>query len=104
MAWWIPAMAIFSGVLSIYSMLDSYNARNKTIEYTYNSNKEVERFWDDYYRNTGYRPIYPYKSGAVVNEGYIDALYAANWQSASALTGGVFNTSQQVRNIYSQRR
>lgn len=107
MVFWIPfllaAGTATSLALQIYSTWEGYNARNKTIDYTHKSNTEVERFWNDYYRNTGYRPLYPYRSGAVVNEGYIDSLYAANWQAASALTGGVFNHSNKVKNIYTQR-
>lgn len=39
--------------------------------YTWGHYKDTTRFWEDYYKNTGYRPRYPYKSGAIYNIGSV---------------------------------
>lgn len=91
------------GALGIYATYQSYQANQKTIQYAETYNAEIAKFWDDYYKNTGYRPLYPYKTGSATNEGYLNSLYAANWSAASSMAGGVFNTGQKIHNIYKQR-
>lgn len=46
----LPALPLLAGGLSaIYSAGKAY---------------DNYRFWSDYYRNTGYRPRYPFRSGS----------------------------------------
>lgn len=32
---------------------------------------ENERYWNDYYRNTGVRPVYPFRAGDYTDYGYV---------------------------------
>lgn len=32
---------------------------------------ENQRYWDDYYRNTGIRPVYPFRAGDYTDYGYV---------------------------------
>lgn len=100
MAWFLPALMLASSGVSLYGMYENFLANQKAIDYANKYNAEIQRFWNDYYKNTGYRPLYPYKSGSVVNEATLAHLYASNYSSASAMMGGVFNIGTQFRNIY----
>lgn len=45
-----------------------------TADYTRRYNIENRKYWSDYYKNTGFRPRYPMRSGAEYN---LSALYGA---------------------------
>lgn len=60
MAFWIPFMVGASMLLGSASAgVNAY--------YQYGAMKENERYWNDYYRNTGKKPLYPYRSGSMYN-------------------------------------
>lgn len=50
-------------------------------DYTRRSAQENRRYWNDYYKNTGFRPRYPMRSGAEYNLG---KLYSARTTQISA--------------------
>lgn len=56
----VPWM-LYGGVSSLHAL---YQAR-----YTWKQAQENKKFWDTYYKNTGFRPRYPYRAGAVNNYG-----------------------------------
>lgn len=106
LGFWLPALMLASTAVSLGGMLENYNANQMAIEYTKKYNAEIARFWNDYYRNTGHRPKYPYKSGAIANEATLAHLYASNLTSASAMMGGIFNNgnADNIRCMYSSAR
>lgn len=50
-------------------------------DYSRRYNNENKRYWADYYKNTGFRPRYPMRTGAEYNLG---GLYGATTSKASA--------------------
>lgn len=51
-------------------------------DYARRSNIENRKYWADYYKNTGFRPRYPMRSGAEYN---LSALYGARTSYNSAV-------------------
>lgn len=51
-------------------------------DYTRRYNAENRRYWADYYKNTGFCPRYPMRSGAEYN---LSALYGARTSRAKAI-------------------
>lgn len=82
---WIPAVlagiAIGSAVYSAYRTWESTKAsdtkQNQIIDYQLGSFYENQRYWQDYYKNTGKQAKYPYRSGATYN---LSSLYGAEAQ------------------------
>lgn len=70
---------IADALVSVYNNYDTTKASNKTLDaqslYTNQAFAENEGYWNDYYKNTGRRPLYPYRSGAVND---VSQLYAIN--------------------------
>lgn len=60
---------IADSLVNAYATYDSTKSSDKSLDASYNyiasSFRENEKFWEDYYKNTGKRPLYPYRSGAV---------------------------------------
>ncbi len=51
-------------------------------DYSRRYNRENRRYWVDYYKNTGFRPRYPMRSGAEYN---LSSLYGATTSRNSAI-------------------
>lgn len=51
-------------------------------DYTRRYNRENSRYWADYYKNTGFRPRYPMRSGAEYN---LSSLYGSITSRNSAV-------------------
>ncbi len=54
---------------------------NYAEQYGMRYNAENKRYWQDYYRNTGFRPRYPMRSGAEYN---LSGVYSARASRAGA--------------------
>lgn len=56
------------GLLGVRQRQEWLNEQNQRLQGSYADywnaySKEINRYWSDYYKNTGYRPRYPYKAG-----------------------------------------
>lgn len=56
-------------------------ASRATQRYTWGYYNDVNRFWSDYYKNTGFKPRYPYKSGSVYDVGQLYSAQARVYRS-----------------------
>lgn len=82
---WIPialaGVAIGSAAYSAYRTWESTKASDKkadqTINYQLGAFYENSQYWQDYKRNTGKSPKYPYRSGSVYD---LSSLYGAEAQ------------------------
>lgn len=79
MPFFIPAL-VYGGTL-IANAVTMYNATQK-YSYYKGYSAETSKYWDDYYKNTGYRPRYKYRSG-------YENLYDEN---ATAQVGSIIHT------------
>lgn len=65
----ILAAMVAGALVDVYATEKNTKASDKALNYSsayINSQfQENERYWRDYYKNTGVRPKYPYRSGAV---------------------------------------
>lgn len=59
------------------STMEKSFASIENYDYVKAMQDENTRFWSDYYKNTGIKPLYPYRAGAVNN---IGNLYRAKSQ------------------------
>lgn len=68
MAFWLPVIAgasFAAGAISdLYSQWSNYNYQKAALD-------ENERYWNDYIRNTGVKPRYPYRSGMYQNSAFL---------------------------------
>lgn len=69
----IPAILmgtmIADALVGAYATYDNTKQSNRVLDasatYIGQSFQENERYWADYFKNTGRRPLYPYRAGAV---------------------------------------
>lgn len=75
----MPVPAVIAGAIavgSLLSLLGNVKSAQSTIRsaqynmgYAMRGYTENSRYWDDYFKNTGYRSLYPVRSGAYYNLG-----------------------------------
>lgn len=69
----IAAAVAVGTLINLYGNVQSAKSTIRTAEYNQayamRGYVENERYWDDYFKNTGYRPLYPVRSGAYYNLG-----------------------------------
>lgn len=67
----IAAAVALGTLMSLYGNVRSAQATNRLAsynqDYAMRGFVENERYWNDYFKNTGYRPLYPIRSGAYYN-------------------------------------
>lgn len=66
---------MFSPVRSYYGLQSWYYGVGGAWEherYVYGYYDDVDRYWSDYKKNTGFSPMYPYKSGMKYDTGVFD--------------------------------
>lgn len=79
---WLPIVAAasfgVSAISDLYSQWKNYQFQSGALQ-------ENERYWQDYYRNTGVKPRYPYRSGYYQNSAF---LYSGLVRSHTSLVEG----------------
>lgn len=80
----MPIPAIVAGILAAGTIASAGAGAYKTyrgtktasanLAYQMAMQRENTRYWNEYYKNTGYRPRYPYRSGYVYNPTTINNL------------------------------
>lgn len=98
----MPVPAVIAGAIAVQALISllgtGYSARetirtaNFNREYALRGYAENARYWDDYFKNTGYRPRYPIRSGADYNLG---SYYGAE-QSRAGAFASVLNSVGHV--------
>lgn len=73
--------AILNYVLNDKVASAQENLANYSSNYIRRYNQENKRYWSDYYKNTGFRPRYPMRSGSEFN---LAGLYANRISQVSA--------------------
>lgn len=63
----LPPLAYLMGFIGIAQTGIDYAQTTWDIYQSYLRMGENERFWNDYKKNTGVTPLYPYRAGAVTD-------------------------------------
>lgn len=75
--------------LSLVRAIAGAPANLENISYQKGMMAENQRYWDDYKKNTGYSPRYPYRSGANYNQSSLLGSYGSLVGGATGV-GGTF--------------
>lgn len=91
---WLP---IIAGVSFGVSAISDLYSQWKNYQYQSGALKENERYWQDYYRNTGVKPLYPYRSGYYQNSAF---LYSGLVRSHTSLVDSATSRSRSGGWLY----
>lgn len=91
----VPWLPIIAGVSFGVSTVSELYSQWKNYQYQKGALQENERYWQDYYRNTGVKPRYPYRSGYYQNSAF---LYSGLVRSHTSLVDSA--TSRAGRWLY----
>lgn len=83
----VAPLAIIAGAYLAGSVGASIYSAYKNIQYQNRAMKENERFWNDYYKNTGFKARYPYRAGSVYNTSSLYSSYASAVGAWSPIIG-----------------
>lgn len=89
------AVGLSAGVSTVAGLMQTRNNKRASeiaLSYQKQLVRDNRRFWDDYYKNTGYRPNYRYRSGYLYNPSQIASYKArianAPWAYAGYVSSG----------------
>lgn len=90
----VPIIPIIAGVSFGASTIYDIYTNWKNLQYQKGALDENRRYWDDYIRNTGVQPRYPYRSGLYQNTSF---LYSGVVRSHTSLV----SVGERGFNLYS---
>lgn len=96
----VPVIPILAGAYFAVSATAGLYSSYKNIQYQNSAMKENERFWNDYYRSTGYKARYPYRAGSVYNTSSLYGSYASAVGAWSPIVGYGYGQYQARGNKY----
>lgn len=83
----VPIIPILAGAYFAISAGASVYGAYQNAKYQKGMIAENSRFWNDYYKNTGFQARYPYRSGSIYNQASLYGSYASAIRSWSPLVG-----------------
>lgn len=90
-----------AGVLvNAYDAYRTHQVNAVAMDYQKGLQNEITRYWGDYYRNTGFRPRYPYRAGAVFDT---SALYRMSYQNTMSVVRA-FQPFGSIGGFYAPQR
>lgn len=94
-----------SAAANIYSAYKQKGAADYTVSYQDALMRENARYWGDYYKNTGFSPVYPMRSGFVFNESALRGAQASSdvaYAHAIGSTAGLAGASMGIYGAYAR--
>lgn len=105
----VATSLLLGSLVNLYANYNTAKSTMRTAEYNMayamRGYRENARYWDDYFKNTGFRPRYPVRSGADYNLGSyyagesarIGAVGKVLTSGSHVLTGGAFGLDSLYR-------
>ena len=92
------AIGLSIGASTISGLARTYygsKSAHTGLDYQLKAQRENSKYWSDYYKNTGFRPRYQYRSGAIWNPSAI-ASYQSSLSSAPYSYLGSLSTGSRA--------